>query len=254
MMTQGKGNTRRDDGLARFAAAIFDLDGTVTDSSLLHLRTFNGILARYGVEIPQERWLSLYEGTGSRHIFEDVLAKHGLLGKVDLDSLLEERQERFKELALLQLIPVKGFARFFDELRAYGVASIIATNGHEKNVRLSLEILKIDEEPRVTAEEAGKAKPDPAVYLLACRRLGRRPEECVVFEDSVSGVVAAKRTGCYCVCVETTTTRERLEAAGADLVVKDFTKLTPSLLFASGTGRTTKPATRTARIGDARNK
>ncbi len=216
----------------RFSAAIFDLDGTVTDSSLLHLQTFNEALKGYGITIRTDAWLSLYEGTGSRHIFEDVLMKHGLLGKADVELLRKRRRALFKELALKQLLPVKGFGRFYDILRELGIPSIIATNGEPENVRLSLQILKLDEERTITASDVGdKVKPDPAVYLAACRRLGLPPGTCVVFEDSVSGVTAAKRAGCYCVCVLTTTPREKLERAGADLVVEDYTKLAPSMFF-----------------------
>lgn len=215
----------------RFTAAIFDLDGTVTDSSLLHWQTFNQVLAKYAIHIEKETWLNLYEGTGARHIFEDVLAKKGLLGKVDITLLRDVRRELFKKLAQNQLLPVKGWPRFYHELRKQGIPSIIATNSDDQNVLFSLQILKIMEEPRVTAKEAGKPKPDPAVYLLAAKRMGFPPEDCVVFEDSVSGVLAAKRAGCYCVAILTTTTREALETTGADLVVRDFTKLLPSMFF-----------------------
>ncbi len=216
----------------RFSAAIFDLDGTVTDSAPLHLQTFNQLLKEYGITIRKETWFSLYEGTGSKHIFEDALLKHGLLGKVDVELLRKRRRALFKEVALTQLLPVRGFGRFYDILRELQIPSIIATNGEPENVRLSLRILKLDEEQVITASDVGnKVKPDPSVYLAACKRLGLPPARCVVFEDSVSGVTAAKRAGCYCACVLTTTPREKLERAGADLVVEDFTRLTPSMFF-----------------------
>ncbi len=215
----------------KFQAAIFDLDGTVTDSSLLHWVTFNDVLKPYNIRIEKETWFHLYEGTGAQHIFEDVLARHGLLDKVDVALLRSRRRDLFTKLAREQLLPVKGFGQFSDQLRALKVPSIIATNGDDQNVLLCLQLLKMEDEPHVTATEAGKVKPDPAVYALACKRLKLAPAACVVFEDSVPGVLAAKRAGCYCVCVLTTTPRDALEDAGADLVVQDFTKLTPGMFF-----------------------
>jgi beta-phosphoglucomutase len=217
--------------LSGFCAAIFDLDGTIAQSSDLHLRTFNDVLKELGITIRKDAWYSLYEGTGARHIFEEVLAKHGLLGTTDVDSLLERRRSLFRELAMLQLIPVKGFLAFFEQLKALDVPCIIATNSEDESAVLSLRILKLDEVPRVTAADAGKLKPDPAIYTLACKRLKLPPTECVVFEDSVAGVTAAKRAGCYTIALLTTTPRARLEEAGADLIVADFTKVSPGLFF-----------------------
>jgi beta-phosphoglucomutase len=214
-----------------FTAAIFDLDGTITASSFLHLQSFNEVLQQYGIQISRETWFRIYEGTGAEHIFEDALAKKGLLNAVNVEELRAKRRLLYKELATRQLLPVKGFGQFYDGLRELRVPSIIATNAEDSTLLLSLQILKLQDEPRVNSEEAGRAKPDPAVYLLACKRLDKQPGECVVFEDSVSGVLAAKRAGCYCVALLTTTPREELEEAGADMVIQDFSKLTPGMLF-----------------------
>lgn len=218
--------------MAIFSAAIFDLDGTITASPELHLLTFNEVLKEYNIKIDRKTWFSLYEGTGAKHIFEDLLAKRGLLSKVDVEGLRKKRRALFRDLAMKQLIPVKGFANFLDQLEELRVPCIVATNGNDENVKLSLQILKITELPRVTADEAGSLKPSPDVYILACKRIGKSPEECVVFEDSVYGVIAAKRAGCYCVALLTTTERTLLEDAGADLIVKDYNGISPGMLFA----------------------
>jgi beta-phosphoglucomutase-like phosphatase (HAD superfamily) len=67
-------------------------------------------------------------------------------------------------------------------------------------------------------------KPDPAVFLLAARLLGVAPRDCLVVEDAVQGVEAAKRAGMRCVAVLTTNPAERLQQA--DLVLPDLTNLT----------------------------
>ncbi len=215
----------------RFTAAIFDLDGTITDSSPLHWKTFNEALAPHGVRIDRKTWDEEYEGTSALHVITDALARHGVTAAAE--PLRERRRVLFHALAEERLVPVAGFARFFDGLRALGVPTIVATNAEQDTIRLSIRLLKLEGERTLSSRETdGRLKPDPAIYLLACERLGKRPEACVVFEDSVWGVMAAKRAGCYCVALLTTTTKERLEAAGADLIVQDYTKLSPGLLFA----------------------
>ncbi|MBR9693426.1 HAD family phosphatase [Candidatus Woesearchaeota archaeon] len=216
----------------RFSAAIFDLDGTITDTPMLHMATFNEVLKPYDIEIAKEQWMHVYEGTGSTFIFGDILAKNGLAGRVSIDELRNKRRSLFKELAMQQLVPIRGFGKFFDELKAMNVDHIVATNAEDSTLNLCLQILKLEDVPHVNAAAVGeRLKPDPAVYLVACEQLGKEPNECVVFEDSTSGVLAAKRAGCYCVALLTTNTREALEEAGADLVIADYTKLAPGLLF-----------------------
>ena len=77
------------------------------------------------------------------------------------------------------------------------------------------------------AEAAGatlKGKPDPAVFLLAAQQLGAEPAHCLVIEDSISGVEAARRGGMKCLAVQTTNPAEKLR--GASLVVKDLAGFT----------------------------
>jgi beta-phosphoglucomutase len=217
--------------MPKFTAAIFDMDNTITESQPLHLNTFNKVLEPHGVEIDKETWCEIYEGTSGKFILEDVLTKRGLLNKVDIMEMLEKRDSLFRQMAFHQLVPIKGFARFFNELKMLGIPSIVGTNGHSENVDFALKILELEEEQRITREDVPKSKPDPAIYLEATKRLGKNPEECIVFEDSVAGVLAAKRAGCYCIALLTTTSKARLEEAGADLIIDDYTKISTGLLF-----------------------
>lgn len=217
--------------MPKFTAAIFDLDNTITESAPLHFKTFNKVLEPHGIVIDQETYNTIYEGTTSRFIIEDVLTKRGLLNKVNVEEMIESRNLLFRQMAMHQLIPIKGFARFFNELKMLGIPSIIGTNGMNENVDCALQILKLQDERRITGEEVSKIKPDPEMYTLGAKKMDKDPSECIVFEDSVSGVLAAKRAGCYCVALTTTTTRQRLEEAGADLIIDDYTKITAGLLF-----------------------
>jgi beta-phosphoglucomutase len=84
----------------------------------------------------------------------------------------------------------------------------------------------------VGAEDVTKGKPDPEVFLTAAKRLGVPPERCLVFEDAIAGVIAAKRGGMKCIAVTTTNPRDALVEAGADLVVDSLSELSLERLAA----------------------
>lgn len=215
-----------------FKGAIFDLDGTIIDSEPLHLAAVNTVLKPFGISIAKDTWLSLYAGTSNHHVFEDALVKRGLLGRTKTEELLRDVREEYRRLSRLQLVPVKGFAKLYDDVKALRVPRIIATNGDPENVEQALQILKLEEEPWIGARDVGgKVKPDPSIFDLACERLKLSPQECVVFEDSKAGVVAAKRAGCYCVALLTSRDEQTLKDAGADMIIEDFSKVTAGLLF-----------------------
>jgi len=78
----------------------------------------------------------------------------------------------------------------------------------------------------VTADDVRMGKPDPEVYFLAARRIGVNPEECIVFEDSLVGVQAARRAGMRAIGVATAHTAAELTAAGAEDAIASFEGLT----------------------------
>jgi sugar-phosphatase len=78
----------------------------------------------------------------------------------------------------------------------------------------------------VSVEDVVLGKPDPEVYLLAARRMRVRPETCLVFEDSLVGVEAARRAGMRAIGVATAHDERELRAAGAERVIDDFVELT----------------------------
>ena len=82
----------------------------------------------------------------------------------------------------------------------------------------------------LSIKEVSRGKPFPDVFLEAARRLECAPSECVVLEDAINGVVAAKAAGIRCIAFETTTKKEDLLKAGASVVLKDYTELTDEVL------------------------
>lgn len=85
-------------------------------------------------------------------------------------------------------------------------------------------------EVRISGDMVTRCKPDPEIFLTAAKELNLRPEECLVFEDAVSGVMAAKAAGMRVVALTSTHTREQLAPLSPAMIVEDFTHLTLATL------------------------
>jgi len=111
-----------------------------------------------------------------------------------------------------------------DEVVAAGIPCAVATSASRFDVDRLLGRLGLRErfDAVVTAEDVRLGKPDPEVYLLAARGIGVPPRECLVFEDSVVGIQAARRAGMRVIGVATAHTADELRGAGAASVIDDF--------------------------------
>ena len=197
-------------------AAIFDLDGTITASETLHLKTFNRVFGKFGVTLSAKEWVR-FKGEGAKEIFSTVFKENKI--KEDIDKWVRVRSRFFHdEVKKGNLKKVKGFDRFFSLLKKESIDIIIASSGHYSNVVVELKALGLWGEKFICARDVKKLKPNPAIFLKAVKILGKDVGDCVVFEDSIAGVKAAKNAKMYCVCVG--------DCNGlADLAVKDFRKL-----------------------------
>jgi HAD superfamily hydrolase (TIGR01509 family) len=138
------------------------------------------------------------------------------------EELFARRQEHFDRVCReANLEPMPGVRERIDELRAIGIpiaitSSAVASSIEEILVRLRLRdafTLIVD------GSEVQHGKPDPEAYLLTARKLNVRPEQCIVFEDSNVGVLAAKRAGMFCVAVRNPRALERQDLSAADVIV-----------------------------------
>jgi HAD superfamily hydrolase (TIGR01509 family) len=217
--------------LSSFKAVIFDLDGVIVDSETVHPRTFELALAEYGVKIDNRLWKRAYTGIGSYAIFDDLVKKYGI--KEDARELVKKRNEIYlAEIKRNRLPVIAGFPEVHRLLSDAGIKEAVASGGHANHVKESLRSAGLEGMPFVAIEQVRRGKPAPEIFLLAAKRLGVKPSECIVFEDSLSGVEAAARAGMPCVALSTTMPAGELRARAA-LVARDFrSKRLKSLLAA----------------------
>jgi len=204
----------------KFKAAVFDFDGLLVDSEPGWSRAEALLVTRHGGTYTDE---DRQAGVG-RSIDQSVIEYAQRLGfAIDATSTLREELSelaRAEYLAGLALRP--GAAELVAGLRRH-MRLGLASNSDRSLVQLGLQLSTFDGsfDLVVTRDDVENPKPAPDIYALACRRLGVRPDHAVAFEDSVTGVAAAKEAGLTVVAVG------QLPGAvtGADLVVQSLTDL-----------------------------
>ncbi len=206
--------------LRDFKAAIFDLDGVVVDSEKAHMRTFNRVFSEFGVEVPPSFWKRNYTGVGSRAVMEDVFRRNGISAPVP--EAVARRNGIYQSYVRQHGLPViPGFIRTLEEVRACGIRAAVASGSHRATIGVSLNSIGVQGMQFVGHENVKRHKPAPDTFLLAAEKLGAKPSECIVFEDSLSGIQAAASAGMACVALSTTLPVSQLRSKAA-LVVKDF--------------------------------
>ena len=206
-------------------AAVFDMDGVLVDNAPLHRAAWRQLCVEEQVTLPDGEWWRLTIG---RPIWEALPRLLGPLDEARLVRLAGRRQALYEELAARGLVPVAGVVDFVRQLTAGQIPCAIATSAIPENVSPILTTLGLaDVFPvRVTAADIRRGKPDPEVYATAAARLGVSAAACVVFEDAVTGVEAARRAGMAVIGVTTAHPAGELLAAGAARAVPDFRGLT----------------------------
>lgn len=208
-------------------AALFDMDGTLVDNTLAHMRAFEIFCARYGVTGWKEK-LSQAFGMGNDDIMRLIMPAE-LIRERGLASLAEEKEAIYREIYAPEIRSVKGLVPLLESLRAAGVRCAVGSSGCRANVDFVLEKCRIGEffDARISGDRVTRCKPDPEIYLTAAAALGMAPADCVVFEDAKAGIESARRAGVgRVVALATTLPREVLEReTDADVIGATFADL-----------------------------
>lgn len=215
---------------------IFDMDGTITLTEELHHRAFSEVFKKFGVEYGLIMHVRRFAGAGSEQTFKTIFAERGIqLSDEDLAKCIAEKKELYTKIVQEIEIPtVPGVSEFIQRIHKKGLKKIIATgNSNLDAVRFILKkVALLDYFPDILSiKEVAHGKPFPDVFLEAAKRIGCAANECVILEDALNGVQAAKSAGIRCIAFETTTGRDDLLKAGAEKVLKDYFELTDEVLY-----------------------
>ncbi|MBU0530182.1 MAG: HAD family phosphatase [Candidatus Aenigmatarchaeota archaeon] len=203
-------------------AVIFDMDGVVSDTQDIHARAEAEILNRHGVDITPEEINKTFAGRRPSEFFQQLFDENGIDG--DAAHVAAEKWDKVIQLAEESVDPMPGAVQLITELAENGFKLAVASSSNTEFVRLVLSKLDLLDKFQavVTGDDVKKGKPDPEPFLLAASRIGVKPEEAVVIEDGVSGMIAAKAGGMKCVGLVTDKTKEY----PTDVLVTSLTELT----------------------------
>jgi len=175
-----------------YSGLIFDCDGTLVDTAPIHFFAVNEAMRPLGLEMAAE-WYFARVGLTPEALFAEYERVNGV--KIDTAEL----SQRYGPIFTANLGRAEEIAVVAEVARAnFGkVPMAVASNGHLKNVRATLEATELLPlfETVVSADEVAKGKPAPDVFLEAARRIGVSPADCIVFEDSDEGLEAARMAG-----------------------------------------------------------
>jgi len=203
-------------------ACIFDMDGVLIDSGVWHRAAWQALLAEMGLDPARPDFWRLTIGRPGEEAVPLLLGK--TLPDREARRLARRKRDLYVELARGGLRAVEGAPAFIEHLARRGIPRAVGTSASRMDVERMLEGVGLRRhfEVVVTSEDVRLGKPDPEVYVLAARRLGAARGACVVFEDSVVGIQAARRAGMRAIGVTTAYGEEELRAAGAEVVIGDF--------------------------------
>lgn len=224
-----------------FKAVIFDFDGVITDSEVLHLRAFNKSLAQFGIELTTKDYYQNYLGYSDFDCYKMLIAQ-GLL-KIDerqIGDVIRQKSVIFEELSKTEGRTIEGVREFLEMLEKNNVPMAICSGSLLVEIELVLDEARLRHffKAIVSAEQVKKGKPHPEGFLLALRRLNSSDSQppiaanqCIVIEDSHWGLQAGSAAGMHTIAVtnsydaEQLTMAEKVVARLSDLSIEDLEQL-----------------------------
>jgi beta-phosphoglucomutase family hydrolase len=212
---------------SKLEAVLWDMDGVIADTADFHYRAWVEIVRDMGITFKKEDFMQLF---GQRH---DTIIKFILgdkLPRQEADALSDRKQALYRKLVARNIIPLPGAIELIKSLNRDNIKTAIASSAVPENVEVIIRGLGIENCFQAIAygTEVAEGKPSPQIFQLAAKKLGVEAGNCVVIEDAIAGVTAAKRAGMKCVAVTNSHPGKSLEKA--DLIVDTLEKVDIAVL------------------------
>lgn len=175
-----------------YKCIIFDCDGVLVDSEVLGCQVFVDLANEYGAGIDVDYAMQNFKGG---HLSDSIRQVEKIIAKPLPESFIADYRKRSYEVFKTELEPIKGIKNVLDSLEIpYCTASSGPMEKITENLKTT-ELYSYFEGNIFSCYDIEKWKPDPAIYLLAAKTIGHEIKDCLVIEDSMAGVMAAKNGG-----------------------------------------------------------
>jgi len=200
---------------------LWDMDGVLVDTGEAHFESWREVLAERGASFSPEdfqRTFGMNNAGLLKLLFDEELSVE------EVQTISDRKEIMFRELVKGKARPLPGVLEWLARLRNMGIRQAIASSAPPENIDVLVdEVGMRDYFEAIVSGFSLPGKPNPDVFLEAARQIGVSPAECVVVEDAIAGVQAARNAGMRCIAVTTTNRADRLTAA--DIVVDGLDEL-----------------------------
>jgi len=209
-------------------AALWDLDGVIVDTSSYHFQSWQAAFQPEGIVFTRDHFKFAF-GMANIDIIPKVFGKKVPMEKIK--SVGDYKEATFRDLIRGNIHALPGARELITALHRESVPLAIVSSTPRENIELILGTLALKPYFRaiVSGDDITAGKPDPQGYLMGAAKLGAAPRDCVVIEDAVVGIKAAKAGGMKCIAV--TTTHPAAALKEADLIVKSLAEVTPRVMM-----------------------
>jgi len=203
-------------------AVIFDMDGTMVDNMMVHHRAWQQKLKSLGLDWDIEKIRQEVHGVNVEiltRLFGDRFTPE------ERAQISFEKEETYREIYKPELKLIKGLKHFLDNLASKQIPLVIGSAAPPGNVNFVIDNLNLRERFQhvLHSESVVHGKPHPEIYLKLAALLELDPKDCIVFEDSPTGALAAANAGCPCVIITTTHTQKEFEGiSGIIKFINDY--------------------------------
>lgn len=212
-------------------AIIYDLDDLMVNSIALHIKAWDILFSEYHVKISDlpPDLSSHFMGMRISDVLKEMINYFNL--EVDYQTLYQKRQEIFLQLVAEKLEILPGLIESLHLFKDNQIKIALASSGTTKYINLVLKKFRLSKYFNViiSGDDVKNGKPDPETYLIACQKLGLKPEECLVLEDATNGIEAAKKAGCKCIAINNPYTPPQ-DRTKADLILDSLSEIDLDIL------------------------
>jgi HAD superfamily hydrolase (TIGR01509 family) len=200
------------------------MDGVIVDNHQYHTRAWQTFCKKHNIPLTEEDYRDNINGRTAPAIMQYLFGED-ITDELILEYTIE-KESLYRTLFAPHLALTPGLQTFLDKAKAANLPMAVATSAPTENVEFTLDGLNIRKYFSAILDQHAvtKGKPDPEVYTKACAALELPSENCVVFEDAISGIKAGLAAGCTVIGVATSHSKEELTASKKNIY--DFNEIT----------------------------